>query len=210
MTNDPVASGLVASLNRPGGNITGISLLSAELAGRRLQLLSELVPGLARVAVLSNPQNASHAVLLRQSRDAAQSLNVELHVAEAPTPDKLDSAFVTIDEAHAGALIVFPDAIFFGQYPRVVAFTAAAHLPAMFPEKQVVQAGGLLAYGPSILAAFRELGVYVGKIFRGANPADLPIEAPTSFELTINLKTAKALGLIVPDKLLSTADEVIE
>jgi putative tryptophan/tyrosine transport system substrate-binding protein len=184
--------------------------LSAELAGRRLQLLSELVPGLARVAVLANPANQSHAVLLRQTRDAAQALKVELHVAEAPTPEKLDGAFATIDTARAGALIVFPDAIFFGQYPRIVAFAAAAQLPALFPEKEVVQAGGLMAYGPSILAAFRGLGVYVGKIFRGANPADLPIETPTKFELTINLKTAKALGLTIPDRWLSIADEVIE
>jgi putative ABC transport system substrate-binding protein len=210
LTNDTVASGLAASLNRPGGNITGISLLSAELAGRRLQLLSELVPNLARVAVLSNPANPSHAVLLNQTRAAAQSLKVELHVAEAPTPDRLDSAFATIEAAHAGALIVFPDAVFFGQYPRVVAFAATAHLPALFPERQVVQAGGLMAYGPRILAAFQGLGVYAGKILRGASPADLPIEAPTTFELTINLKTAKALGLTVPDKLISTADEVIE
>ena len=148
--------------------------------------------------------------MLRQTCAAAQSLKIEVHVAEAATPDKLDSAFAAIDAARAGALIVCPDAVFFGQFPRIVAFAAATRLPALFPEKQVVQPGALMAYGPSILAAFRGLGAYVDKIFRGANPANLPIEQPTTFELAINLKTAKAHGLTVPDKLLFTADEAIE
>ena len=208
--NDPVASGFVVSFARPGGNITGVSLQSAELAGRRIQMLTELVPGLARVAILSNPANQSHAGLVKQSQAAAQSLAIEVEVAEAPAPDRLENAFATITAARAGALIVLPDGMFFGQYPRVVAFTAASHLPALFPEKQPVEAGGLIAYGASIPASFRRAGAYVDKILRGANPADLPIEQPTTFELVINLKTAKALGLTVPDKLLSTADEVIE
>ena len=209
-SNDPVASGIVASLDRPGGNITGNSLLAPELAGRRLQLLTEMVPGLARVAVLSKPSNPSHALLLKQTRTAAQSLGVELHVVEAAAPDKLESAFATISVARAGALIVLADAMFFGQTPRLVAFTATARLPALFPEKQVAQAGGLMAYGPSIPAALQRAGAFVDKILHGANPADLPVEAPTTFEFVINLKTAKTLGLTVPDKLLATADEVIE
>ena len=208
--NDPVASGLVVSLARPGGNITGVSLQSAELAGRRIQLLTELVPGLARVAILSNPANQSLAGLVKQSQAAAQSLGIEIEVADAPAPDTLENAFAAITAARAGALIVLPDVMFFAQYPRVVAFTAASHLPALFPEKQPVEGGGLMAYGPSIPASFRRAGAYVDKILRGANPADLPVEQPTTFEFVINLKTAKALGLTVPDKLLSTADEVIE
>ena len=210
ITNDPVANGFVVSLARPGGNITGVSLQSAELAGRRIQLLTELVPGLARIAILSNPANQSLAGLVKQSQAAAQSLGIEIEVADAPAPDRLENAFGAITAARAGALIVLPDAMFFGQYPRVVAFTAASHLPALFPEKQPVEGGGLMAYGPSIPASFRRAGAYVDKILRGANPADLPVEQPTTFEFVINLKTAKALGLTVPDKLLSTADEVIE
>jgi putative ABC transport system substrate-binding protein len=129
---------------------------------------------------------------------------------EVAAPDKLDGAFAAITAARAGALIVLADALFFGQTPRLVAFTATALLPALFPEKQVAEAGGLMACGPSILASFRRAGAFVDKILRGANPADLPVEVPTTFEFVINLKTAKALGLTVPDKLLSTADEVIE
>jgi putative ABC transport system substrate-binding protein len=199
ISNDPVASGFAASLARPGGNITGVSLQSAELAGRRIQLLTELVPGLARVAILSNPANQSHAGLVKQSQAAAQSLGIEIEVADAPAPDRLENAFAAIAAARAGALIVLPDVMFFGQYPRVVAFTAASHLPALFLEKQVVEGGGLMAYGPSIPASFRRAGAYVDKILRGANPADLPVEQPTTFEFVINLKTAKALGLTVPD-----------
>jgi putative ABC transport system substrate-binding protein len=210
INNDPVGSGFVVSLARPGGNITGVSLQSAELAGRRIQLLTELVPGLARVAILSNPANQSHAGLVKQSQAAAQSLGIEIEVADAPAPDRLENAFAAITAARAGALIVLGDSMFFGQYPRVVAFTAASHLPALFPEKQPVESGGLMAYGPSIPASFRRAGAYVDKVLRGANPADLPVEQPTTFEFVINLKTAKALGLTVPDKLLSTADEVIE
>jgi putative tryptophan/tyrosine transport system substrate-binding protein len=210
VSNDPVASGFVASLNRPGGNITGTSLLAPELAGKRLQLLTEIVPGLARVAVLSNPSNPSHALLLKQTQTAAQSLSVELRVVEAAAPDKLDGAFAAITKARANALIVLADAMFFGQTPSLVAFTATARLPALFPEKQVAQAGGLMAYGLSIPASFRRAGAFVDKILRGADPADLPVEVPTTFEFVINLKTAKALGLTVPDKLLATADEVIE
>jgi putative ABC transport system substrate-binding protein len=210
VSNDPVASGFVASLNRPGGNITGTSLLAPELAGGRLQLLTEMVPGLARVAVLAKPSNPSHALLLKQTQTAAQSLSVELHVVEATAPEKLDSAFAAITATRAGALIVLADAMFFGQTPRLVAFTATARLPALFPEKQVAEAGGLMAYGPSILGSFQRAAAFVDKILRGANPADLPVEAPTTFEFVINLKTAKALGITVPDKLLATADEVIE
>jgi putative ABC transport system substrate-binding protein len=208
--NDPVASGFASSLSRPGGNITGISLLSADLTGRRLQLLNEMVPGLTRVAVLLNPANPVHFALLKQTQAAALSLKIELYVAEARAPDLLDSAFAAISAAHTGALIVHQDAMLASEYLRVVAFAATEHLPALFTDKNFAAAGGLMAYGPNIPAVFRGLGAYVDKIFHGANPAELPVEQPTKFEFVINLKTAKTLGLNVPDKLLSTADEVIE
>jgi putative tryptophan/tyrosine transport system substrate-binding protein len=167
-------------------------------------------PGLARVAVLLNPANPSHFVLLKQTQAAAPSLKIELLVAQARAPELLESAFAVISAAQTGALIVLPDAMFFGEHPRVVAFAATARLPTLFLEKQVAEAGGLLAYGPSVPGAYRRLAAYVDKIFHGADPAELPVEQPTTFEFAINLKTAKTLGLSVPDKLLYTADEVIE
>jgi putative tryptophan/tyrosine transport system substrate-binding protein len=209
-SNDPVASGLITTLNKPGGNVTGLSLQSAELAGKRLQLLTEIIPKLARLVVLSNPTNPSHALALQQMRAAAQSFGVGLGVVEASAPDKFDSAFATVAAMRADSLVVLPDAMFFGQHRRIVALTAASHLPALFPEKEVVEAGGLMAYGPSIPASFRRAAAYVDKILRGANPADLPVEQPTKFEFGINLKTAKTLGLAVPHTLLVAADEVIE
>ena len=210
VSNDPVASGFIASLNRPGGNVTGLSVQSSELAGKRLQLLTEIVPRLARLAVLSNPTNPSHALAIQQMQTAARSFGIGLHVVEASAPDKLDSAFATIAAVPADALVVLPDGMFFGQHHRIVALTAASHLPALFPEKEVVKAGGLMAYGPSVPACFRRAAAYVDKILRGANPADLPVEQPTKFEFVLNLKTAKELGLIIPPGILSIADEVIE
>jgi putative ABC transport system substrate-binding protein len=210
VSNDPVASGFIASLSRPGGNITGLSLQSSELAGKRLQLLAEIVPRLARLAVLSNPTNPSHALLVQQMQAAARSFGIGLHVVEASAPEKLDNAFGTVAAGHPDALVVLPDGMFFGQHRRIVVLTTASHLPALFPEKEVVKAGGLMSYGPSVPASFRRAATYVDKILRGANPADLPVEQPTKFEFVINLKTAKALGLTISQSLLVTADEVIE
>ena len=207
---DPVGTGFVASLNRPGGNITGLSLQTAELSGKRLQLLTEIVPGLARLAVLSNPLNPSIAPIVEQTKAAAQSLGVEVHVAEVQAPDKFESAFAAITSAHAGALIVLPDPMLYGQHPRVVTFTAASHLPALFPEKEVAEVGGLMAYGASIPGSFRRTAAYVDKILRGAKPADLPVEQPTIFELAVNLQTARAIGVTIPTSILLRADEVIE
>ena len=207
---DPVGTGFVASLNRPGGNITGLSLQAPELSGKRLQLLTEIVPRLARVAVLSNPLNPSIVRIVEQTKAAAQSLGVEIHVAEVQAPDKFGSAFVAITSEHAGALIVLPDPVLYGQHPRVVTFTAASHLPALFPEKEVAEVGGLMAYGPSIPGSFRRAAAYVDKILRGAKPADLPVEQPTIFELAVNLQTARAIGVTIPTSILLRADEVIE
>jgi putative ABC transport system substrate-binding protein len=207
---DPVGNGLVASLYRPGGNVTGPSLQTAELAGKRLQLLTEIVPGLARVAVLSNPLNPSIAAVVDQTKAAAQLLSIEMHVAEVLGPDQFESAFAAITRARAGALIVLPDPMLYGQHPRVVTFTTASHLPALFPEKEVVEAGGLIAYGPSIPASFRRAAAYVDKILRGAKPGDLPVEQPTTFDLVVNLQTARAIGVTIPMSVLVRADEVIE
>jgi ABC-type uncharacterized transport system substrate-binding protein len=209
-SSDPVGTGLVASLNRPGGNITGLSIQTAELSGKRLQLLTEIVPGLARVAVLSNSLNQSIPLVLEQTKAAAQSLGIEMHVVEVQAPDKFEGAFAAITTARAGALIVLPDPLLYGQHPRIVTFTAASHLPALFPEKEVAEAGGLIAYGPSIPASFRRAAAYVDKILRGAKPGDLPVEQPTKFELVVNLQTAKAIGVTIPTSILLRADEVIE
>jgi putative ABC transport system substrate-binding protein len=209
-SSDPVGTGLVANLNRPGGNITGLSLQAAELSGKRLQLLTEIVPGLARVAVLSNPLNPSIALSVEQTKAAAQALGIETHVVEVQAPDKFESAFAAVTAAHAGALMVLPDPLLYGQHPRIVTFTAASHLPALFPEREVAEAGGLIAYGPSIPASFQRAAAYVDKILRGAKPADLPVEQPTTFELVVNLQTARATGVTIPTSILLRADEVIE
>jgi len=209
-SSDPIGTGLVASLNRPGGNITGRSLLTAELSGKRLQLLTEIVAGLARVAILSNPLNPSIAPIVEQTKAAAQALGIETHVVEAQAPDKFESAFAEVTAAHAGALMVLPDPLLYGQHSRIVTFTAASHLPALFPEKEVAEAGGLIAYGPSIPASFRGAAAYVDKILRGAKPADLPVEQPTKFELVVNLQTARVIGVTIPTSILLRADEVIE
>jgi putative ABC transport system substrate-binding protein len=207
---DPVGTGLVANLNRPGGNITGLSLQTAELSGKRLQLLTEIIPGLARVAVLSNPLNPSIAPIVEQTKAAAQALGIETHVVEVQAPDKFESAFAAVTAAHAGALMVLPDPLLYGQHPRIVTFTAASHLPALFPEREVAEAGGLIAYGPSIPASFQRAAAYVDKILRGAKPADLPVEQPTKFELVVNLQTARTIGVTIPTSILVRADEVIE
>jgi putative tryptophan/tyrosine transport system substrate-binding protein len=209
-STDPVGNGLVASLHRPGGNVTGPSLQTAELAGKRLQLLTEIVPGLGRVVVLSNPLNPSMAAAVEQTKAAGQSLAVEIHVVEVPRPEQFDTAFAAVTRAGAGGLIVLPDPMLYGQHPRIVTFATASHLPVLFPEKEVVRAGGLIAYGPSIPASFRRAAGYVDKILRGAKPADLPVEQPTTFELAVNLQTAKAIGVTIPTSILVGADEVIE
>jgi putative tryptophan/tyrosine transport system substrate-binding protein len=208
--NDPVASGFVASLNRPGGNITGLSLQASDLAPKRLQLLAEIVPRLSRVGVLSNPLNRSHVLGLEQMQAAAQSLHIELQAAEASAPGKFESAFATIAAARADAVIVLPDGMFFNQQSRIAALSVAYHLPALFADKESVAAGGLMAYGPIVPDLFRRSAAYLDKILKGVSPADLPVEQPTKFELAVNLKTARALGLTVPPTLLATADEVIE
>jgi hypothetical protein len=196
-----LAATKVSADDRLGGYVTELSVLGPELAGKRLQLLTEIVPGLARLAILSNPSNPSHGQAIEQAQAAAQSLGVELHVAKASAPDKFESAFATVITGRADALIVLADGMFFNNYPRILAFADMSRLPVLFPKKEIAEAGGFMAYGPSVPASL-VLGV--------ANAADLPKELPTKFEFAINLKAARALGLTVPPSLLAIADEVIE
>jgi putative ABC transport system substrate-binding protein len=190
-STDPVQSGLVASLKRPGGNITGLAVMGSDLAGKRLQLLAEIVPRLARVAVLFNPKNPTALLMLEQTRSAAPSLNVEVHSISVREPDELDTTFAAINAVHPGAFVTTPDGMIYAQRARIVAFAAASRLPALFPEQEVAREGGFMAYGPSVPASFHRAASFVDKILHGARPGDLPIEQPVKFELVINLKTAK-------------------
>ena len=205
----PVESGLVASLARPGGNITGLASLQHELIGKRLELLKAVLPTVSRVAVLWNPANPAHAVAVREADVATQALGVQLHLVEARGPDAFDRAFAAMTRAHAGALLVLGDPLVFEHRRRLVELAVRSRLPTMHNIRPYVEAGGLMAYGPRTTDLRRRAAVYVDKILKGAKPADLPVEQPTTFELIINLKTAEALGLTIPPTLLFQADEVI-
>jgi putative ABC transport system substrate-binding protein len=207
---DPVGSGLVASLARPGRNVTGLSFLSPELVGKRLQLLKEAVPGLSRVAVLSNPAHPTVALELREAEVAARSLKVRLQVLEARAPSDFASAFSAMAKARAGGLFVVGNLMFFSERTRIVELAAQSRVPAIYPGKEFADAGGLMAYGPNVRESYRRAATYVDRILKGAKPADLPVERPTKFELVINLKTAKALGLTIPPSLLRRADAIIQ
>jgi putative ABC transport system substrate-binding protein len=216
-TADPVATGLVASLARPGGNTTGLSFLSAELPGKWLELLKEAVPQSARVAVLINPAAGSYESAGRYESirhnltGAARALGLQLHVVELRRAEELDSAFAAMTRAGADALMVVADqALMDGLRGRIVDLAAKHRLPAMYDWKMYVDAGGLMSYGPSLADIFRRAATYVGKILKGTKPGDLPVEQPTQFELVINLKAAKVLGLTLPPTLLVLADEVIQ
>jgi putative ABC transport system substrate-binding protein len=207
---DPIATGLVASLARPGGNITGLSILSTELAGKWLQLIKELVPGATRVAVLGFGPSPATLLLFREMQAAARVVGVQLQLLEVRGPDEFDSAFAAMKREGAGALIVQASPLSVA-HPKVIAELAAKHrLAAMYGVRVFVDEGGLVSYGPSLLEMFRRAAVYVDKILKGAKPADLPVEQPTKFEFVINLKTARALGLTIPQSLLLRADQVIK
>ena len=209
-SGNPVNAGLVASYARPGGNVTGFSFTGPELEGKRLQLLEEMVPGLSRVAVLWNPVSMG-SEFYRQTQVAAEAMSMTLQpVVEARRMDDLEQAFATIGAAHVQALIVLADRLLLSSRKQIVAFAASRRLPAMYPYREYVDAGGLLSYAPSNIDRLRSTAVYVDKILRGAKPADLPVEAPVKFELIINNKTANALGLTIPPLLLARADDVIE
>ncbi len=210
IASDPLGSGLVTSLARPAGNLTGFSLfLGDEFSSKWLELLKEAAPNASRVAILSNPSNPATAHYLNVLRGAAEKLGVTLHF-QAVTPDQFDGAFATMVAARAQALIVVVDPLTVRYQGRIVELAMTNRLPAMYGFREFVAAGGLIAYGVDASYLCRRAAIYVDKIIKGAQPADLPVEQPTKFELVINLKTAKVLGLSVPQSLLATADEVIE
>jgi len=210
---DPVGDGLVASLARPGGNITGLTFLAPALVAKRLQLLKEAVPGVSHVAALLHPSvYGEHTMrdMLKEAEVAAQTLGVQLQVLEARSPNDFDRAFSAMVTKSASALVVFPSPMFYGAHGGLVELAAKHRLPAIYAFKEAVAAGGLMSYGTSIPDLSRRAAAYVDKILKGAKPGDLPVEQPTKFELVINLKTAKALGLTIPPLLLQRADEIIQ
>jgi putative ABC transport system substrate-binding protein len=208
---DPVRAGLVASLNRPGGNITGVANISSELNAKRLELLHELVPNAGVIAVLVNPTNPLNMQTTSQEvQAAAQALRLQSQVLRASTDSEIEVAFATLVQQGAKALFVANDAFFNGRSDQFAALSARHRLPAIYEFRESVVAGGLISYGASDSDLFRQVGIYAARILKGEKPADLPVMQPTKLELVINLKTAKALGLTLPDKLLVAADEVIE
>jgi len=207
---DPLGSGLVASLARPGGNVTGISLMTPDLVGKQLEVLKEVVPKVSRVALLWNPANPGSAPQLREAEAAARALGVRLQILEARDPQEIDSAFAAMTRGRAAALVVLADAILLNQRRQIAELAAERRLPAVYGPSEHAEAGGLMAYSANLLDLERRAATYVDKILKGAKPADLPVQQPTKFELVINLKTAKALGLTIPPSLLLRADQVIE
>jgi putative ABC transport system substrate-binding protein len=210
VVNDPVAAGFVASVARPGGNITGLSMMSPEVVGKQLELLTQVVPKISRVAVLANPANPGNAAQLRQAEVVARALGMRLQPLEAHSPSEIDRAFAAMTRERAGALLVLLDPILAREREQIADLAAKGHLPAMYALRLHVEVGGLIAYGANIFDLYRRTAIYVDKILKGAKPGDLPVEQPTKFELVINLKTAKALGLTIPPSLLQRADEVIQ
>jgi ABC-type uncharacterized transport system substrate-binding protein len=210
-STDPVATGFVASLTRPGGNITGLSNISAALSGKRLELLREGVPGLSRVAFLWNPDVRGALLDYKETEEVARSLRLELHSLEVSTAEDLDRAFSALKSQRVQALIVAAaSVVVFAKRAEIARFAQSRRLPTMYAAKEYVDAGGLMSYGPSVPGMFRQAAVYADRILKGAKPADLPVEQPTKFQLVINLKTAKGLGLKIPPSLLLRADHVIE
>ena len=209
-TPDPVQLGLVASLGRPGGNITGTTTLSADLSVKQLELLKEAVPRVARIAVLWNPTNPWHPLALKGAEAAARSLAVQLQAPEVRRPEDLDNAFAVMTRDRAGAVLVLSDPMTFFHRRRIAELAAKRRLPAMYGVRGHVDAGGLMSYWAHQAELYHRVASYVDRILKGTKPGDLPIEQPTKFELVINVRTAKALGLTIPPSLLQRADQVIE
>jgi ABC-type uncharacterized transport system substrate-binding protein len=207
---DPVALGLVASLNKPGGNVTGMTFQNTELQAKALELLRELVPQAVRIVALVNPQSAFTEAVVKNLQEGAASLGLQLEILHASTESEIETAFVTISQRPGSALLVGPDPFFTFHRAQIIALAARQALPTMYALREFAEGGGLIAYGPNLTSAYKEAGNYTGRILKGEKPADVPVVRPTKFELVINLKTAKALGFTIPDKLLALADEVIE
>jgi putative tryptophan/tyrosine transport system substrate-binding protein len=210
LVNDPVGSGLVSNLARPSGNVTGTSLMASDLVGKQLGVLKEIVPNVSRVAVLRQPGNPASAAQLREAEAAARVLGMRLQTFEARNPQEIDGAFAAMAREGAAALVVLTDSIFTNQRRQIAELASKGRLPAVFGNSEHVVAGGLVGYSASFLDLERRAATYVDKILKGAKPADLPVEQPTKFELVINLKTAKALGLTIPQSILGRADEIIQ
>jgi putative ABC transport system substrate-binding protein len=211
ISGDPLGAGLIADLAHPGGNVTGISIMTLALTSKLLELIFELVPGAERMALLVNQNNRSVDRMIQQTQAAAATKRVQLDILKAGTEGEIDAAFTALDQLHAGALLVGSDPFFNSRRDQLVMLARSHAIPAIYELREFAVAGGLISYGPSLPAAYRAAGAYVGKILRGANPADLPVEQPTQFEMVINLTTAKALGIVIPPSiLLARADEVIE
>jgi putative ABC transport system substrate-binding protein len=207
---DPVSYGLVASLARPGGNLTGVSFVGNDFLAKRLELLSELVPRAGAIALLVNPSATITDRVIADAQDAARTKGMQLHVLKASTESEIDAAFASLVQLQAGALVVAADPFLSNRREQIVAMASRSAVPAIYAWREFAAAGGLISYGASLTTAYRMVGQYAGKVLRGAKPADLPVQQPTTYELIINLKTAKALGLTVPQSMLINADEVIE
>jgi putative ABC transport system substrate-binding protein len=210
VVGDPVAAGLVDNLARPGGNVTGFSIIAPELGTKRLEFLKEIVPNLSSIAVLSNPKNPQQKIEMKEMQTAAQAMGLQLYSAEVSTEDGLDDAFVALNKAGVQALVLLTDSIFFSQRKRTADLASKYKLPAMYFFQVFVEEGGLMSYGPSDVDLFHRAAGYVDRILKGAKPGELPVEQPTKFDLHINLKAARALGVTIPESFLSRADKVIE
>lgn len=207
---DPIANGLVQSLARPGGNVTGLSQMLQAVSGKRLELLKEMVPKLSRVAVLWNPQSASATLNWKENQQPARQLGIQLHSLEVRSSNELDMAFESATRARVGALAILPDPVITTNLERIVALSAKSRLPSIYQWSEFADAGGLVTYGPDRAEQFRRAATYVDRILKGAKPGDLPVEQPTKLELVVNLRTAKALEITIPQSVLSRADRVIE
>ena len=208
--SDPIGSGLVSSVNRPTGNVTGVAFMFTRLGAKNLELLRELVPNAASIAALINPNNPNSGPQLKDLQAAASALGINIEAVRASSEQELDGIFTSLTQRRIGALLITADGFLISRRDRLVALAATQRIPTMYPMRQYADAGGLMSYGANLPAGFHECGIYVGKVLKGAKPADLPVLQPSTYEFVINLKTAKTLGLEIPAKLIALADEVIE